>query len=59
MFTGHNLHILGNPVLHRLAILMGFRCEKLSLVIEDMLQVQLEKFETHNLSDQELAQVIG
>lgn len=39
MFTGSNMHILGNPVLHRLAILVGFKSEKLSHVIEDMLQI--------------------
>jgi len=33
------LHMLGNPLYHRLAILTGFRSEKLSLVIEDMLQI--------------------
>jgi hypothetical protein len=59
MFTGQNMHILGNPVLHRLAILIGFRSEKLSHVIEDMLQIQLSKFGTHGLSDMELKQVIG
>ena len=59
MFTGHNQHILGNPALHRLAILVGFRSEKLSKVIEDMLQIQLEKLETDNLTKDELNQVIG
>lgn len=39
MFTGQNAHILGNPVLHRFAIWIGFRSEKLSKVIEDMLQI--------------------
>jgi len=41
--TSSNLQLLKNPFLHRKAIYEGFRSEKVSKLVEDMLLVQMSK----------------
>jgi hypothetical protein len=38
-FTGKNKHLLNNPHIHRDAIYQGFKMEKISMLVEDMLLI--------------------
>lgn len=45
MFTGFNKQLLESPWLHRLAIYTGFKSEKLTKLVEDILIAQLNNLD--------------
>jgi hypothetical protein len=58
-FTGKNKHILADPYLHRMAILEGFESEKVSMLVEDMLRVQLHSLKRPNATDEQFRKVLN
>lgn len=47
-YTKQNKHILTHPILHPLAILEGLKTEKISHLIEDILEARISKYGNKN-----------
>lgn len=57
-FTGRNAHLLQHPRLHREAIYEGFKHERVSQLIEDILMMMIRQFDDVSLSSEEKTRLI-